>query len=973
MKRFLSVGLVTGLGLLGVFGSCSSEPVARPISTDAPAPAPSLVGASGDAHVELPPDASRPFRLTDSRSKASIAVRLRGAEQGVVVHEAGEVRYKNALAGGDVVHRAIQGGTEDWVMLPANHGLDALRYDVDLADGIAGLRLVERVVEFLDAGGAPRLRMSPPWARTKDGERMDLPVEVEGCEVDRDPRVPFDRPVVPPGSTSCVVRIALPSQEAIEVDPAWVTGNMMISNRKDHAAVRMQSGRVLLVGGYASNGPSALDTAEVFDPTSNTFAATSAGSFYRGSPSLLEYSPDAMLAIGGFNGAISQWNSEVYHPSTGLWDTMMPLLRPRYGHSTVRLNDGRVLIAGGVERTAEGSSPLNSAELYDGTGWTVAASMSAVRPYGAAVLLPDGRVLITGGSVPGRDTTEIYDPAANSWSSGPTMLGPRTRHQAVLLPDGRVLIVGGAPLFAEVMDVAAGTSVPTGPLTSADRSELGLVLLASGVPFMVGGQWGTNGLLDHAATFNAADLSWVDWPSSGEKFAQHTTTLLADGRVLIAGGATGFSMASRGSLLAYPDPVANGVTCVGAQGCLSGICVDGVCCEAECDGRCESCNKIYTGAASGTCAPITAGIDPDDECEAKGAGLCSAPGVCDGARQCATKLGDVCIPTSCVSSSVQLNASICSTSGECLGQGTSPCHPYRCDEAGCLTACASNADCIDPARCVEERCVTSSQLPLGQACGGAGDCASGYCVDGVCCESSCTGDCQSCASAHTGQPSGRCHDALAGTDPRNRCFADPPQTCKSDGFCDGAGACRQVTPEGTRCGPPSCLGSYVAEPYCDAEAICTPITQRSCGAYACAPELADCRTSCTLGEHCASGFVCNAASGECVTPAVRCVDAATSEDASGARYDCAPFACAAGVGCLKTCANSIDCASGNACVDGRCEPATASPEPAVDGGCAVAAGPAGAPSRFARALGFLGLALGLRRRAGARSAGARVS
>ena len=63
--------------------------------------------------------------------------------------------------------------------------------------------------------------------------------------------------------------------------------------------------------------------------------------------------------------------------------------------------------------------------------------------------MPDCRVLAAGGEDPtGSDylaysTTEIFDPATNSWSPGPDLAEPHAYHSAILLPDGRVLLIGG--------------------------------------------------------------------------------------------------------------------------------------------------------------------------------------------------------------------------------------------------------------------------------------------------------------------------------------------------------------------------------------------------------------------------------------------------------------------------------------------------------------------------------------------------
>jgi len=68
----------------------------------------------------------------------------------------------------------------------------------------------------------------------------------------------------------------------------------------------------------------------------------------------------------------------------------------------------------------------------------------------------------------------------------------------------------------------------------------------------------------------------------------------------------------------------NGDSCSGSFECTSGNCVDGVCCDALCNGNCESCLASSTGGVDGVCSPVTAGTDPDNEC----------PGNCDGSGNC---------------------------------------------------------------------------------------------------------------------------------------------------------------------------------------------------------------------------------------------------------------------------------------------------------------------------------------------------
>lgn len=68
-----------------------------------------------------------------------------------------------------------------------------------------------------------------------------------------------------------------------------------------------------------------------------------------------------------------------------------------------------------------------------------------------------------------------------------------------------------------------------------------------------------------------------------------------------------------------------GASCASGADCESGICVDDVCCDRECDGICELCSAP---GMEGVCAFVDGGSDPDDEC--------AAAGVCDGGGYCSS-------------------------------------------------------------------------------------------------------------------------------------------------------------------------------------------------------------------------------------------------------------------------------------------------------------------------------------------------
>ncbi len=115
----------------------------------------------------------------------------------------------------------------------------------------------------------------------------------------------------------------------------------------------------------------------------------------------------------------------------------------------------KVMILGGGN---DDDPPITTAttELIDLAApspvWVSGPPMAQPRMQLNATLLPDGKVLVSGGSTTNEDPStavlgaQLYDPAANSFSSAGTMEFPRLYHSnTLLLPDGRVVAMGGNP------------------------------------------------------------------------------------------------------------------------------------------------------------------------------------------------------------------------------------------------------------------------------------------------------------------------------------------------------------------------------------------------------------------------------------------------------------------------------------------------------------------------------------------------
>lgn len=190
--------------------------------------------------------------------------------------------------------------------------------------------------------------------------------------------------------------------------------------------------------------------------------------------------------------------------------------------------------------------------------------MTTPRAENTATLLPSGKVLIAGGSF-----GELYDPASGQFSVTGALVTSRTKHAATLLKDGTVLITGGdgsapppgasqapgtnALNGAEIY--SGGTFAPTASGMTTAREYHSSTLLASGKVLIAGGWDGTTAL-SSAEIYDPAAKTFTAVPG-GMSIARfkHTATLLNDGTVLIAGGDNGFGSLASAELF---DPALNG-------------------------------------------------------------------------------------------------------------------------------------------------------------------------------------------------------------------------------------------------------------------------------------------------------------------------------------------------------------------------------------------------------------------------------
>lgn len=360
-------------------------------------------------------------------------------------------------------------------------------------------------------------------------------------------RIAVEAAVVAPSGLAYAQASALyVAGEAIVPNTPVVTGGAAASFSVSPAlpaGLSLNSQTGVIAGTATTIQPQAVYTVTAANRAGSTQATVRIGVTARGSwitahslPGPMHYmsatslNNGKVLVAGGYLASAASVSAFLYDPVTDLWAATASMVSAHVEATATRLQDGRVLVAGGNTATAE---------LYDpATGtWQSAGSMAYSRTRHTASLLPDGKVLVIGSSTSGAASTtaERYDPATNTWTLLATPLAfSRGQHAATLLPGGdTVLLVGGlgpGSAVAELYPVAdTGSSTPLAfPGSTSTVAES--VLLANGKVLMTGAG-NTAWLYDPVAS------TWTPSTMHAGRFLP-AMALLADGRVLVAGGAT---------------------------------------------------------------------------------------------------------------------------------------------------------------------------------------------------------------------------------------------------------------------------------------------------------------------------------------------------------------------------------------------------------------------------------------------------
>jgi hypothetical protein len=325
----------------------------------------------------------------------------------------------------------------------------------------------------------------------------------------------------------------------------WAITSSLNVARASHTATLLSDGRVLVAGGR--NGTSLLSSAELYDPATGQWMVTGSLNTARTAHTATLLPNGKVLIVGGFEGRDDSdsilKSAELYDTETGAWSVTGSLNASRIDHTATLLQNGKVLVAGGVGGEVADIS-ANTAELYDPdtAKWSFTGNLEKGVSSHTATLLENGSVLVA----QGKNLAALYDPDSGKWSPvGNTNGSYRVRHSATLLPNGEVLIAGGNnyddfnyALFntSELYDPIKRHWSVTGSL-NVPRDYHTATLLSNGRILVAGGS-SLIGSLDSSELYDPRTGIWSFTSNLNTPRSYHTATLLPDGKVLIVGGAS---------------------------------------------------------------------------------------------------------------------------------------------------------------------------------------------------------------------------------------------------------------------------------------------------------------------------------------------------------------------------------------------------------------------------------------------------
>jgi hypothetical protein len=368
--------------------------------------------------------------------------------------------------------------------------------------------------------------------------------------------------------------------------PGFAAIATMKSPRIAHTATLLPSGLVLITGGMDASGLTPLSSAELYNPTTGTFATTGSMREARSghTATLLHNGTQVLIAGGG-----SDIQAELYNLAAGTFSfTSNAMITDHFSAATSSIPYGglsaievfnpnpapngtySVLIVGGIH----GGFPENDRELYNENTGLFLTTKSGILPtssvytglFGQGVaMMPNGEVAVFGGvndaSFECTTSIEVYSPTSDTFTTASIPLPTALAFQTTipLSSQNEALVLGGVTEFWDLTKVSVALHL------FPDSSSIGSPSSITGVPASSDGTnaqaWAPTVYPGFGASFLitggfnasvvASNSSYVYIPSANllsdtitfanhmvTPRALHTATTLQNGNTLITGGTT---------------------------------------------------------------------------------------------------------------------------------------------------------------------------------------------------------------------------------------------------------------------------------------------------------------------------------------------------------------------------------------------------------------------------------------------------
>ena len=342
-----------------------------------------------------------------------------------------------------------------------------------------------------------------------------------------------------------------PQNTASLSNNAWTPAAPMNVARSFSAFATLPNGSLLVAGAFAGAvANSSLSSAELYNPNTNKWTMIAPMHVGRAGALAVTLNNGKVLVTGGLGNRGVLTSCELYDPVTNTWTMTGNMSQPRFDHQIVLLNDGRVFVVGGDF----GGTENNVTETYNPSSgvWTTDAPQSLARADMIAVKLPNGNVLVAGGHTSKVETllSEVYNPVANNWTQTGPLNTPHGDAGGVMLKNNNVLIAGGYTTYndadqtiqylytSEIFNTTSGSWKMTGDM-NLPRGEIGLniVLLNNGQVLVPGGNYQPEKGQSSSELYNPASGTWS---LAGNMSVPHgegaMSVLLGTGKALAFGG-----------------------------------------------------------------------------------------------------------------------------------------------------------------------------------------------------------------------------------------------------------------------------------------------------------------------------------------------------------------------------------------------------------------------------------------------------